>query len=185
MKSIVQMLSDAGIYVLLDFHQDALSEKFCGEGILYICQVLSEAFYQFIFYFIGVPLWAAQPDNGHKNWFSFPFPQKLKPFPVNNDGVPSNVSCAAISAAGAQLTYAGASAYDRLYNNYDGLRDSFVEYWKVVARTFLPFKNILGYDLMNEPFAGNVFLNPLLLLPGYADAHRLESFYGFLSEGIR
>jgi hypothetical protein len=32
MKSIVQTLSDAGIYVLLDFHQDALSEKFCGEG---------------------------------------------------------------------------------------------------------------------------------------------------------
>ena len=33
MKNIINKLNDNNIYVLIDFHQDVLSEYFCGEGI--------------------------------------------------------------------------------------------------------------------------------------------------------
>ena len=47
-KSIVEKSKTYGIYTLLDFHQDILSEKFCGEGI---------------------PKWAVKPS-----YFTLPFP---------------------------------------------------------------------------------------------------------------
>ena len=32
-KKITNMAEKYGIYILLDMHQDVLSEKFCGEGV--------------------------------------------------------------------------------------------------------------------------------------------------------
>ncbi|KAI9332165.1 Endoglycoceramidase [Zopfochytrium polystomum] len=162
MKTIVQRCQDAGIYVLLDFHQDGLSEKFCGEG---------------------VPLWAAQPAL-EGNWLvGFPYPLSW-PDELNTDGTPKNI-CDSVFFSTLQFSFAAGSAYKRLYENYDGLLDSFVEYWKTVARAFLPFDNILGYDLMNEPFAGDVVNYPQLIIPGIADATVLSPFYDAVSEGIR
>ncbi|KAI9353226.1 glycoside hydrolase superfamily [Zopfochytrium polystomum] len=162
MKTIVQRCQDAGIYVLLDFHQDGLSEKFCGEG---------------------VPLWAAQPALEGNFIFGFPFPVLL-PDKLTADGIPTSV-CGKKAYSTFLFSYAAGTAYDRLYKNYNGLRDSFVNYWKEVAKAFLPFKNILGYDLMNEPWAGNVYSNPGLLVPGVADKANLQEFYDAAAAGIR
>ncbi|KAJ3065869.1 hypothetical protein HDU98_010775 [Podochytrium sp. JEL0797] len=161
LKSIVQMCSDAGIYVLLDFHQDIFSEKFCGEG---------------------VPLWAAQPREGR---FGFPFPLEVKAYPVDEDGVPSFADCKRHGWGVYQGTQAVGEAYQRLYDNYDGFRDSFVEYWKLVAKTFLPFTNILGYDLINEPWNGNIFKDPSLSNALIANRKNLQPFYDIVAEGIR
>ncbi|KAI9332163.1 glycoside hydrolase superfamily [Zopfochytrium polystomum] len=162
MKTIVQRCQDAGIYVLLDFHQDGLSEKFCGEG---------------------VPLWAAQPDKEGDFIFGFPFPVR-RPDKLTSDGIPTT-TCSNLFYSDLFYSYASGSAYERLYKNHDGLTDAFVEYWKLVARTFLPFKNILGYDLINEPWAGNTFTDPLLLVPGAADKLNLQPFYDAAAAGIR
>ncbi|KAJ3349675.1 hypothetical protein HDU83_000364 [Entophlyctis luteolus] len=161
MKSIVQMCSDAGIYVLLDFHQDIFSEKFCGEG---------------------VPLFAAQPPKGP---FGFPFPLEVRGYPVNEYGIPSIESCEKHPFAIYQGTRAVSEAYQRLYENYDGLRDAFIDYWKLVAKTFLPFKNILGYDLINEPWNGDVFKDPSLSNALIANRKNLQPFYDYVAEGIR
>jgi len=80
-KQIVQNLAAKDIQVLLDMHQDLLSEKFCGEGNTTHCTL--------VIYLIlistpltGVPPWAALPDNIA---LPFPFPvwgfQKM---PVDN-----------------------------------------------------------------------------------------------------
>ena len=73
----------------------------------------------------------------------------------------------------------------RLYNNYDGLRDSFAEFWKVVAQTVLPFKNILGFNLMNEPYLGDSYKLPNLTKPGIADLANLQPFYEAAAKAIR
>ncbi|KAJ3197631.1 hypothetical protein HK101_002059 [Irineochytrium annulatum] len=164
MVGIVSMLRDSGIYVLLDFHQDGLSEKFCGEG---------------------VPLWAAQPQGSFFNLLGFPVPQQAKAFAVDSNGIPSSSDCSKYSMLQVQMTVGAGSAYERLYKNHDGLRDSFVNYWKQVAQAFLPFDNILGYDLMNEPFAGNAIADPGLLVPGVADKLNLQPFYDAAAQGIR
>lgn len=68
MKGIVENCQKYGIYVILNMHQDGLSEKFCGEGI---------------------PLWAVDTDtpldilglNLPKSIVGFPFPISNAPFP--------------------------------------------------------------------------------------------------------
>ncbi|KAJ3406686.1 hypothetical protein HDU80_010704 [Chytriomyces hyalinus] len=160
MKSIVSMCSDAGIYVLLDFHQDIFSERFCGEG---------------------VPLWAANPRSGR---FAFPFPLD-KAYPVDERGIPSQEDCHRHDWATYQATPPVSEAYQRLYDNYDGYRDAFVEYWKLVAKEMLPFKNVLGYDLINEPWNGNIGKDPSLSSPIVANRKNLQPFYDVIAEGIR
>ncbi|KAJ3322674.1 hypothetical protein HDU76_013834, partial [Blyttiomyces sp. JEL0837] len=144
--------------------KDAFSEKFCGEG---------------------VPLWAAQPAGSLFNLLDFPVPIEKSPFKVDKNGIPSQADCAKHDFGIVQLSYAAGSAYQRLYENYDGLRDSFVNYWKLLASVFGKYDNVLGYDLMNEPFAGNVVTNPGLLVPGVADRVMLQSFYDAVAAGIR
>ncbi|KAJ3118046.1 hypothetical protein HDU96_004285 [Phlyctochytrium bullatum] len=164
MKQIVSMCRDAGIYVLLDMHQDVLSEKFCGEG---------------------VPLWAAQPAKTPFDVLAFPRPVLKDKYRVDANGVPSPADCARKFWSDYHLSHDVGSAYQRIYDNHDGLRDSFVNYWKVVADTMKGFTNILGYDLMNEPWAGNHVANPTLLVPGVADKKNLLPFYDAAAKGIR
>ena len=52
-RKIVQTASAYGVYVLLDMHEDVLSEKFCGEGI---------------------PVWAVRNDSHRHVFGSFPSP---------------------------------------------------------------------------------------------------------------
>ncbi|KAJ3294789.1 hypothetical protein HDU79_010422 [Rhizoclosmatium sp. JEL0117] len=160
MTEIVRMCDEAGIYVLLDFHQDVFSEKFCGEG---------------------VPSFAAQPRGGP---FGFPFPLTSR-YPTDDNGIPSREDCEKKAHPLYHGTQAVSEAYQRLYDNYDGLRDSFIAYWQLVAKTFLPFKNILGYDLINEPWNGNVFKDPSLSNAMVANRKNLQPFYDIISAGIR
>jgi endoglycosylceramidase len=84
-----------------------------------------------------------------------------------------------------QLTVEGARAYQNLYDNHNGLRDSWAAYWGVMASNFSHFDNLFGYDLMNEPFAGDIYRNPLLLFPGVADQLNLQAFYEVANTEIR
>ncbi|KAI8619624.1 glycoside hydrolase superfamily [Chytriomyces sp. MP71] len=162
MMQIVQMCSDAGIYVLLDSHQDVFSEKYCGEGI---------------------PMWANAQTKF--NVFSFPVPLSLFPYTLTAAGTPSISDCESKDFAIYQGSYEVSLAFQNLWDNANGMRDDFVNYWKVVAKAFLPFKNILGYDIINEPWNGDIFKNPLRADPIYANVHNLQPFYDAVSEGIR
>ncbi|KAI9327264.1 glycoside hydrolase superfamily [Obelidium mucronatum] len=156
MKSIVKMCDDAGIYVLLDFHQDIFSEKFCGEG---------------------VPMFAAQPREGRVESQSI---SRSTTREYHRKRIARNTN----SIYTKEPKLSRKHTKDSMITT-DGLRDSFVSYWKLVAETFLPFKNILGYDLINEPWNGNVFKDPSLSNPLVANKKNLQPFYDILSEGIR
>ena len=73
----------------------------------------------------------------------------------------------------------------RLYKNYDGLLDSFAAFWGLVAATFTGRDKLLGYELMNEPWCGDIFEDPSLLFPGIADRQYLEPMYDVLAAEIR
>ena len=73
----------------------------------------------------------------------------------------------------------------RLYKNYDGLLDSFAAFWGLVAATFTGRDKLLGYELMNEPWCGDIFEDPTLLFPGIADRQYLEPMYDVLAAEIR
>ncbi|CAF2160118.1 unnamed protein product [Rotaria magnacalcarata] len=83
------------------------------------------------------------------------------------------------------LTEACSHAFQCLYNNTAGATDAMGNFWKLVASTYKQSSNLLGYELINEPWAGNYIADPLLLLPGIAGATNLQPFYDRLAKAIR
>ncbi|ORY43117.1 glycoside hydrolase [Rhizoclosmatium globosum] len=165
LTKIVQMCSDVGIYVLLDFHQDIMSERFCGQG---------------------VPSYIVDTNpSANSGWTGFPVPLRFLAYKTGNGGIPSAGDCQSKTWTFYQTADSVVFLYQQLYENKDGVRDAFISFWTMVAKTFLPFKNILGYDLINEPFMGNIYTNPLLLDPLYANRVNLQPFYDVVSTAIR
>lgn len=106
-----------------------------------------------------------------KSKFDFPWP--LKNSTLN------------LSVFAAYITESCGFAFQCLYDNVNNFADYFQDYWSIVAKIFSNKKNILGYELLNEPWAGNVYANPLLLLPGVAGAKNLLKLYDRTYETIR
>lgn len=150
-RSVFDKASNYGITVLADFHQDVWAEDLCGEG---------------------VPRWAFYPRNDSQ---PFPWPVHA-PYPIDNTtGLP--VGCGDIDWFTYYFTEATSSAVQALYDNREGLRDSWLAYWATVARTLVDVPSVIGYDLFNEPWAGDIYRDPLLLIPGVADKQNLQPLY--------
>ncbi|ELU18520.1 hypothetical protein CAPTEDRAFT_95004 [Capitella teleta] len=126
--------------------------------------VLSSAFQTYD----GIPLWLLEklPPSPHQ------FPWPLAPFPQS-------------SWALGYLTQATGRAFQGIYNNEAGTLDCFVKFWEIVVTHFRSFENVLGYELINEPWAGDIFTDPSLLLPAEAGRRNLQPFYDILSRAIR
>ncbi|CAM0142445.1 hypothetical protein VKS41_002055 [Umbelopsis sp. WA50703] len=164
MKSQTQLAEEHGIYVLVDVHQDVLAGQLCGHG---------------------VPNWFVQ-HNWVPSYEAFPVPQKLTPFAVDSNGMPTPSSlCDSIDWSLSYLTVATCNAFGRLYNNYDNLGDALAAYWKVLAQQYANTTNILGYDLLNEPWVGDSYSDPTLLTPGVADHVNLEPLWNKVATQIR
>ncbi|KAI1962363.1 hypothetical protein LOZ58_002702 [Ophidiomyces ophidiicola] len=164
MKKQTKLAEDHGIYVLVDVHQDLLARQFCGNG---------------------VPEWFVKSD-WVKKWQMYPWPLKLKPFPVDSNGFPSPPSiCETIEWSVTYFSTAVADAFDRFYRNHDGLADAFAAYWKKLASVYDKTTNIVGYNLLNEPWVGNTWRNPTLLIPGLADRKVFQPLWDRVSTQIR
>jgi endoglycosylceramidase len=57
-----------------------------------------------------------------------------------------------------------ASAFDALYKNKDGLLDKMMAYWSVVSARFAANDNVIGYDILNEPWTANMYHQESLFL---------------------
>jgi hypothetical protein len=57
-----------------------------------------------------------------------------------------------------------------LYQNKNGLRDKFLDYWTKVSATLSANPYVVGYDPINEPYVSDYFTHPeLALVPGKFD----------------
>jgi len=63
--------------------------------------------------------------------------------------------------------------------------DHIVNLWREVASAFKNCTWLLGYELMNEPWAGDIWNKPMLAYPGVADRENLAPFYKRLAGAIR
>ena len=52
-----------------------------------------------------------------------------------------------------------------LYDNEQNVQDAFLQFWQTVAAKFRNNSNVLGYELINEPWAGDVYRHPDQLSP--------------------
>ena len=160
MQKIVSLSEKYGIYILLDMHQNAYSRVLCIEGL---------------------PAWAVNTGSARG------FPEPLhKPFVADpKTGMPTDEDCAKFPWSSYYFTEATSMAFQNLYKNTDGFLDSYAAFWSKTASGFRDFDNVIGYELINEPWAGDIYSNPLLLVPGVADKINLEPVYDVLSKAIR
>jgi endoglycosylceramidase len=138
LQTLTQRAAAHGIYTLLDGHQDAFSEAFCGEGF---------------------PDWARHFPEPHGPG-KFPAPWGA---PLNSSAfyrepklpgaplLPTRQACAERRSFIYQGAKEPAAAYEALYTNVDGIGDAWAAMWGRVARQFRGQSQILGLDLLNEP----------------------------------
>lgn len=97
-----------------------------------------------------------------------------------------------------EATYEMSQAYQALYDNWSGIGDSFVEMWAHIGKRFRGRPEVLGYNLINEPFAGDVwggFLGVGNSIKRYvpwpfnhwysADRRNLQPLYARINEKLR
>eukprot|EP00842_Homolaphlyctis_polyrhiza_P001164 jgi/Hompol1/2048/HPOL_002849-RA len=163
-RTIIRSCAKHNIFVLIEYHQDLLAEQFCGHG---------------------VPRWLINSD-WLPEWRRFPVPQKWKPFNTTaSNGIPTREQCSEISWFLSYFTMAVADAFGKFYSNHDGMLDKFSAFWHRVVSEFHGEPNILGYEIINEPWPGNHWHNPLLLLPGTASRMTLYRFQERVAASIR
>jgi endoglycosylceramidase len=165
-EDYVNELGKAGIYSILDCHQDLLSPKFCGEG---------------------VPDYAALYMNRSIKPLKFPEPvPSLFPYPVDpTTGYPYRSDCNKHSFGTYYFSDATGKSWQSLYDNEQGVQDHFLLFWQEVAKRFSGNPHVLGYELLNEPWAGDIYRHPDQLLPTTADSRNLEPMYRRLHTAIR
>ena len=88
----------------------------------------------------------------------FPLPLTGEPFPINPDtGYPYPEDCSKFGWGTYYFSDAAAKAFQNLYKNVDGLLDEWADFWGHTARYFRDYPSVIGYELINEPFCGDVF----------------------------
>ncbi|XP_064650980.1 endoglycoceramidase-like [Lineus longissimus] len=85
----------------------------------------------------------------------------------------------------AYLTEACGKGFQDLYDNKKGALDAWTGFWVKVAQTFKDISSVLGYEFINEPWAGNIYVDPALLLPGHAGRKNLLPAYNRINAAIR
>jgi len=158
---IVDTLNAHGIMVLLDLHQDLGGRMLCGEGF---------------------PDWAVYPEAAKH---PFPWPIFKKEFDKDEHGYPKLEECLQKSFAEYYMTEAVSAAFQALFDNKNGIRDQFSKFWGKVAESFRDTPGVLGYEIINEPFVGDIWHDPTLLVPGRADKVNLYPMYMDAADAIR
>jgi endoglycosylceramidase len=122
----------------------------------------------------GFPKWAVNQSPNPKHEFPWP----LEP---GSDGNP----CRSGRQWGRNyFSEACSVAFQSLYEENSPLQQSFWAFWQKTAEYFRDLP-ILGYEIINEPWAGDIYSDPALLLPGNAGAKNLLPFYDIMARGIR
>ena len=182
LDKIVTMSASKGVYTLLDMHQDVLSEYFCGEGI---------------------PSWAVRYSDGGAyvpKIYHPDFPSPVdKPYtdfyadPLQDGALfPTRQACKQEDDGKWPSYYAAsatAQAFQALYDNQDGMADKWGAMWAHVAQRFKDRPEVLGIELINEPYAGDFYRNPGIMIPypspTNADRVNLQPAYDLVASHIR
>lgn len=162
MKDLVDRLYSKGIMTIVDMHQDAMNERFCGEGF---------------------PRWAV--DLNSRGWVKFPLPVRLRPYETDDDGIPLRSECKKEIFAKYYASAESAITWQNFWEDANGFQTAFVKFWGHVAKAFKDSPGVIGYDIINEPFVGNLYAHPMLVVPGHADLVHLQPLYQRIHAEIR
>lgn len=173
LKDLVDNMGKNGIYTLLDFHQDLFSEHFCGDGmpdyILDMLKPLNDKCGALVGSIAKlIKLCKSVKDYG---------------LVYDDHGIPKN--CGAVGDWwNMYMTPEVASAFDNFFNS-EAAMNYLVQYFVELAKAFKDSPYAVGFDLFNEPFPGDVYRKPALLLGGRADKEYLQPLYEKIQAAVR
>lgn len=169
-EEIVRHLADFGISVVLDLHQDLFARPFCGEG---------------------VPDYMVETCKKYAPEGMKPFPAPVRnmdnttDIPLDDNGNPSLDWCLETAFFKYYLSEEVSAMFQCLYDNREGLWDALGGYWQKVASRFSSHHTVLGYELINEPWLGDIYSDKSLLLPKQTESRYLAPMYEHVSNMIR
>ena len=175
MSEIVDKLEKNDFYVLIDTHQDMFSRTLCGEGAP-------------TFYANKLTIERKCESNLLSRFFKLVtacIPLSDYNWNYDEQGLPLIEDC---KNKGLFMDYHRspelASIYDSFYKNENGVLDAFTEYWAVLAEKFKGRKNVIGFDIWNEPWPNNLWSDIRSLIPGYVDDKYVNPMYKKINERI-
>lgn len=170
--ALITRLGEAGIYTLVDAHQDVFARSICGEG---------------------VPDFYAKEAIGRRpTCFNWLVDRKLKNvfdtvgickdmndygYSVDENGDFLVEDCQTANFALYYSSPQSMTAFKALYENKNGLQDKFVDFWNVTSKALGSNPYVVGYDPLNEPFPGNPAKDFKNFLPGHVDKTFLAPMY--------
>ncbi|OMJ84862.1 hypothetical protein SteCoe_13918 [Stentor coeruleus] len=171
-NNTITKLGQAGIYTILDSHQDLLTRRFCGEGMPYF--YTPEVNHRCSAYPLGL-IFEEEGLCTSMNSYKFD---------VDSNGDPLIDECLQHSF---EMYYMSPEVNSVFYNFYTNqtLLDAYANYWRAVIKVLGNNPYIFGLDLLNEPWPGGFYEYPEYLEPGVTDKKFLQDFYFNLSYVIR
>ncbi|CAL6028159.1 Conserved_hypothetical protein [Hexamita inflata] len=177
-KKIIDMLGKYGIYTLVDMHQDVLSSYFCGEG---------------------VPDWAVPYERKGVPNFAKPIIPEMERDPVTHKIAWE--TCLKTNFGVYYETALVGNMFECLYNQscnpfapfkQDGkpekdliLQVEMQKFWAAVAKFFKGNQFVIGYDIINEPIAGDLWEHPSNYVnTGKFEKEVLQPFYQNMMKAI-
>lgn len=146
-ETLINTLGKNGIWTLVDNHQDVFARKICGEGIPnFYAQNLSDK---------CDGLFGPLLEK-----FNFCTPFSTFNYTEDSDGNPIIEDCLSRSFVDYYSTPEAADGFQRIYENIDGYQDRLADFWYNVSSFFANNSYVVGYDLINEPLAANLYKQP-------------------------
>ena len=171
-EKLINKMGQAGIYTLVDAHQDVFARYMCGEGIpdFYAQEV------------IGPNPSCINPivDKLLVDWYSWLGScndMNDLGYRVDENGDYLIEDCLQEMFANYYNTKQSVSGFGALFTNKNNMNDKFVSYWNAVSRRFAANPYVVGYDPLNEPFPANNVRDPTLRIPGVMDRKHLAPTY--------
>jgi len=173
---LIHSLGARGIYSFIDMHQDVVSAQFCGHGFpeFYMWPENSTEYLRDGKWAFPMPL--ATPEYGEDDEYSADFGL------ITNCG---DAETTPLGWAGMYMARALSNSCGMLYENTDGRMDHFAEFWRRAAAAFKEEEFVLAYELVNEPWVGDTWKHPELIVPTVSDKKVLQPFYDTLAGAIR
>ena len=151
--ALINKFGEYGMAVIVDNHQDLFSRSLCGEGVPHF-YTPSTIDHKCPFTLLGIFFRLAGRC----------VPLKSYNMQTDADGLPLLTECQKHSFEDMYTAPEVASAFASLYANEDGLLDKMFAFWSVVSEKFSKNPNVIGYDILNEPWPANIYKDESLFI---------------------
>eukprot|EP00750_Incisomonas_marina_P017671 INCI2329.2.p1 GENE.INCI2329.2~~INCI2329.2.p1 ORF type:complete len:340 (-),score=46.71 INCI2329.2:781-1800(-) len=145
-----------------------LVDRLADHGVYTLLDMHQDVFSSKYCLYDGVPLWVVNKST----------PRHPFPWPLKGD-------CLSRSWGLNWAAEASSHAAQDLYDNTNGMLDDMANFWKRSAEIWANKPSVIGYDIINEPWAGDFYEDPLIMVPGEAGKRNLQPMYDYIAKAIR